>query len=357
MDGWATKVVHRASVAVALTAIVVVASGATDFDSSSTREAVRGDRPAASATLPRISITREVAAGITKLELTRAEPPQAITVERESRAWWVTSPERVRASASKVTELVENLRGLELTEVVDRGIYAFDVYGLTDAAAFHVVAWNGDTKVSDLYFGKSDTHKRFARVAGAPEAFAVANSGPGGYLGFLYTREVRSWRDPSIFGFNEGDAIAVEVTNKNGRFLFTRNGDTWSGSRAKRGRQGELGEPEEEWTSFDETKVMDLLRAFKSLSADDFGDERDMAGSGVDRAEETGGILRIKLKNDLGARTIRVGKTSTHNDRWAIKDSRWAIPDGGDGTLYVLAPWTAGWATADAGQFERTAGR
>ena len=31
---------------------------------------------------------------------------------------------------------------------------------------------------------------------------------------------------------------------------------------------------------------------------------------------------------------------------------RWAVRDGGDGTLYALAPWPAAWAMADAHKFE-----
>jgi hypothetical protein len=52
-------------------------------------------------------------------------------------------------------------------------------------------------------------------------------------------------------------------------------------------------------------------------------------------------------------RTIRVGKLSTNVGLLrAIKNSRWAIDDGGDGALFALAPWTADWATADADRFE-----
>jgi hypothetical protein len=304
--------------------------------------------------LPTISFGAEVAATINKIELTESQPRATITLEKKGGSWRVASPVDVKASDSKVSELLENLRNLKITEAVDKGIYAFDLYELTDAVAFHVVAWSGDRKVSDLYFGKSDTLKRFVRIAGAPGVFAVANSGSGGYSGFLYTRGLRSWRETSILEFGENDADEVEVTNKSGRFTFVRNGDHWSGSLATRDAHGKLGAQGDAWTKFDGTKVTDLLRAFKSLSADDFGDEAQRAQSGVDQAEETGGVLRIRLSGGRGDRTLRVGKISTNKGRWAIAGSRWAILDGGDGTLYALAPWTAGWATADAHAFEIT---
>jgi hypothetical protein len=313
------------------------------------------ERPVAAASasfaLPTTSFGAEVAATVTKIELTESQPRETITLEKKGPSWRVTSPVDVKASDSKVKELLENLRNLKITEAVDKGIYAFDLYDLTDAAAFRVVAWSGDRKVSDLYFGKSDTLKRFVRIAGTPGVFAVANSGSGGYSGFLYTRGLRSWRETSILEFGENDAVEVEVTNKSGRFAFVRNGDHWSGSLTTRDAHGKLRPQGDAWTKFDETKVKDLLRAFKSLSADDFGDEAQKAQSGVDQAEETGGLLRIRLSGGRD-QTIRVGKISTNKGRWAIAGSRWALLDGGDGTLYALAPWTAGWATANARAFE-----
>jgi hypothetical protein len=305
----------------------------------------------APAPLPPIGFTREVAATISKVELEQGEPRQELTLEREGTEWWVTSPVRVRASASKMTELLENLGGLKITEAVDGGRDAFEAYQLTEPKAFHVVAWDGASKVTDVYFGRSETLQRFMRIGDRAGVFAVANSGPGGYLGFLYTRELRSWRDASILHFDEGDVVEVEVTNQNGRFSFRKNGPGWSGTLTPRDRDGHLGPPDPAWPQFDESKVNDLLRAFRSLSADDFGEEAQRAGSGVDRADETGGILRIEFKGGAADRTLRVGKVSTNDGRWAIHGSHWATLDG-DPALYVLAPWTAEWATADAGQFE-----
>ena len=103
----------------------------------------------------------------------------------------------------------------------------------------------------------------------------------------------------------------------------------------------------------DDEKVDDLLRVYQSLGADDFGTEKDRAGSGVDDAEKTGGVVRVTLAGDRGDRALRVGKLTKSTTRWALAGSRWAIEVGGDGTLYALSPWTAGWAAADAGRFER----
>jgi hypothetical protein len=311
----------------------------------------RAAEAAPPAALPSTSFSEDVAATIIKVELTQSEPRQELVLEREGPDWWVTSPTRVRASASKMSELIENLRNLRITEAVDPGADRLDAYQLTDAMAFHVVASNGSAKVSDLYFGRSDTFKRFARIGDRDGIFAVANSGPGGYLGFLYTRELRNWRETSILHFSESDAVEVDITNKNGRLSFLKDGTSWSGTFTPRDRHGSLGQPEAGWPQFDASRVNDFLRAFKSLSADDFGEEPQRARSGVDHADETGGIVRIKFNSGTSDRTIRVGSVATNDGRWAIRASRWATLDG-DSTLYVLAPWTADWATADVSHFE-----
>jgi hypothetical protein len=349
------KVGHRVWATLALVAI-----GAGGLYWQNGGRPVVAERPVAtvSASLPNIGFARDIAESISKIELTQPEPDEqrlpshTITLEKQGPRWEVTSPLKTRASASKVAELLENLRDLKVTESVDPGTDSYDLDGLSDTRALHVVVWAGQDEVSNLYFGRTNPRGRPVRIAGADGVFVVANSGPGGYSGFLYTRGLRGWRETSILQLGQDDAIEVEVTNKNGRFRFSTNGSTWTGSLAKRDRYGKLGEPEREWAKFDPNTVEDLLRVYRSLSADDFGDEPQRAGSGVDNAEQTGGVVRIRLKGDVVERTIKVGKIATNSGPWAIKNSRWAVEEGGDGTLFALAPWTADWATADASRFE-----
>ena len=155
---------------------------------------------------------------------------------------------------------------------------------------------------------------------------------------------MKNWRETSILKFEDANAIQVEVVNKNGSFSFSKNGEKWSGSYAKRDKDGKLGSAEKEWKKFSEEKVKDLLRAYKALMAEDFGDEK--SDTGLDKAEENGGVVRIKLKDNAGDLAIKVGKVQKGTSRYALKD-------GGDGTIYVLSSWSADWATAAASKFEK----
>jgi hypothetical protein len=259
----------------------------------------------------------------------------------------------MRASRSKVAALVENLEGLAVREAVDLGADAASAARVTASQAVHVVAWADAAKVVDLFFGASDAHGQLVRVAGVQGVFAVPTTGLRGYQSALYTRPLRSWRDTAIFSFDDDDVVEVSVSNPHGRFDFVKGAGGWSASRTERRRDGRLGAPIA-WAGFDPARVEDLLRAYRSLGADDFGDDAQRAGAGVgDDAEQTGGIVRIRLGHG-GERVLRVGAptAAAAAKDGAFAGSRWAVDEGGDGSLYAVAPWTADWAVAPATRFE-----
>ena len=246
-----------------------------------------------------------------------------------------------KANTSNVKSLIDNLEEIKVKEVIDRKGGSYDQYDLGDDKAVHLVAYKGADKAEDLYFGKSGSRGQIMRLAGTPGVYTAEK-----YSSYLYTRDVKGWRDGAILKFEDANAIQVEVTNKNGLFSFSKNGDKWSGSFTKRDKDGKLDKPEKEWKKFDEGKVKDLLRAYKNLTADDYGEAKDKAASGLDQPEENGGVVHIKLKDNAGDLVVKVGKVSKGTSRWAMKE-------GGD-TLYAITSWSADWATADAAKFEKS---
>jgi hypothetical protein len=266
--------------------------------------------------LPSIAVPPADIASVTRIELTRPDDDDpsrssTVTLERANGRWRLTSPISARASAYKVGELLTNLTTLYLWKVVDRGTGFYDDYDLTEAKALHVTVWKGAAKATELFCGKSSAEGQLVRLPGVDGIFALVNWGPQGYAGFLYTRDVRSWRDSSIFAFDPADVAAVEITNRHG-----------------------VLRPE---------KADDLLRAYHALAADDFGADADRPRAGIDDAAATGGIVRIKLKGRSDDLVLRVGRLANQETPWAIRGNRFAMRDGDD-TLYIIAPWTAAWA-------------
>jgi hypothetical protein len=325
--------------------------------------------PAAASTkdlLPSVALCASDVARIVKIELTQPDDDDkskvhTITLEKLGGDWEVTSPLKTRASASKVTAALENLQDLTVLEVLPADDENDEDNDLTDGKALHVVAWTDRGKAVDLHFGKTIPKGQLVKTAQGSGLLVIANSGSKGYSGFLFTRRLRSWRETSILHFHADDALRVEITNKTGFFSFARDessgpGSAWVGSLRRRDKSGKLGSSDAEWTRFDPGKVDDFLGVYDSLGADDFGTEEDRAASGVDDAEQTGGVVHIELKDGKGDWTLRIGGLTKSSTRWALADSRWAVQVGGDGTLYALSPWTAGWAVADASRFEKTDG-
>jgi hypothetical protein len=331
----------------AAVALLAVAGGGLYLTRQKNAKVLAEHQAVKPADLPAIAVAKDETDKITKIQISSPTKDDKtkrteVTLEKKGEEWTVTAPVAAKANAANVRSLLDNLKDLKVKEVIDRGTGSYDQYELSDAKAVHVVAYKGGDKLADLYFGKSGSRGQMARVAGKDGAYGVS-----GYSSYLYTREVKNWRETAILKFEDANAIQVEVANKNGLFSFSKNGDKWSGSQTLRDKEGKLEKkPEKEWKKFDEAKVKDLLRAYKGLNAEDFGEAKDMGESGIDKAEENGGVLRVKLKDNAGDITIKVGKVSKGTSRWAMKE--------GNDTLFAISSWSADWATAAASKFEKS---
>lgn len=331
-------------------ALVVLAAGAGGLYLTKQNKAADANShsaTAASADLPSIAVGKDDVEKITKLEISSPNKDDKtkstkVTLEKKGDSWEVSSPVSAKANAANVRSLLDNLKDLKVKETIDRSAGSYAQYELTDDKAVHFVAYKGADKATDLYFGKSGSRGQMARVGGKDGVYTTA-----GYSSYLYTREVKNWRETSILKFEDANAIQVDITNKNGAFSFSKNGDKWSATLTKRDKDGKLDKAEKDWKAFDEGKVKDLLRGYKALNAEDFGEEKDKADSGVDKAEDNGGVVHIKLKDNAGDLTIKVGKVQKGTSRWAIKD--------GDPILYAISSWSADWATAAPSKFEKSA--
>lgn len=343
------KTEHRIYAALVVLALLGLGLFVTTKDKK--EQAAKHSASGASAELPTVSLPKDDGDKITKVELDTPDKDDKtkrtkVTLEKKGEDWQVVAPIQAKANGANVKSLVDNLKELKVKEQIDKTAASYDQYELSDAKAVHVTAYKGAEKAVDLYFGKAGSRGQMMRKAGSEGVWALSSKPGEGYSSFLYTRDVKGWRDGAIFKFEDANAIQVDVTNKNGRFSFSKNGDKWSASLYKRDKDGKLDKPEKEWKKFDEAKVKDLLRAYKGLTAEDYGDAKDREASGVDKAEETGGVVRIKLKDNAGDLTLKVGKTSKGTSKWATKD--------GSDILFAIGSWSAEWATAEASKFEKS---
>ena len=243
------------------------------------------------------------------------------------KVWMMTKPMKAHASQQTVKDMVANLRDLKVDSQVNLKLDD-DVKKekqLDAAHAVHVVAWRGATKAADDLFGKSGSAGELAMVSDKPDAVWAVK----GYSSYLYTKEPKDFRDKEMFKFDDANASQVTIANSHGTLSFTKNGDTWAGTFDK-----------QPIPRFSADKVKDMLRAYKSLNADDFGDGKSLDDTGLSKPDAT---VTITLKDGAGNYELLIGKTSTGTNRWAKKSN--------DDQIYQITNYAAEWATSDASKY------
>lgn len=293
--------------------------------------------------LPTVKLSKEEAEKVTKFVLKNKDKGE-VTLEKKGDAWMVTKPISAKANDQNVKSIVENLEKIELSAVIGNDAAIHEKYELSGDKAVHVQAFKGDEKVIDMYFGKSGSRGQMARMGGdgaTPTVYATK-----GYSAYLWGREIKNWRHNEVLKFEDGNAIATEVENENGKFSFTKADDKWTASFYARNDKGELADKGVDIEEFDESKVKDMLRAFKNLKATDFAQEKD--DTGVDDAIKNGGIIRVTMKDeDKPKYVLNVGKAQEGSNRYLKVD--------GDETVYVVTSWAGDWAGAKPEKFKKAA--
>jgi len=279
---------------------------------------------ASSASLPDVKIPTDDVDKVTKIQIKNAAKGE-IVLEKQGDAWKLTKPVSYAANQQNVKSLLDNLKELKLKDIIDSGNNQYATYEVDDDKSVHVQVFKDASKSLDLYFGKSGTRGQMTRVSDKDGIYVAS-----GYSSYLYTREVKDWRDRDVMKFEDGNVISASLTNENGAFSFSKSDDKCTGTYK--------GKP---IPSFDPEKVKDFLREYKALTAEDFADDKTAADTGLDKPA----TLAFTLKDNGGVQKISVGKTSTGSSRYAQKD--------GTPTVFVLSSYAADWAAAAESKFQK----
>lgn len=288
------------------------------------------------AELPKIEIGEDVAKKITKITLNKpgADGADPVSVEllKKGEEWRMSKPVEALAHQANVKSLLDNLKSLKIVELIDRSKDSYDKYEVSEAKGLHIVLSKDDGVVLDAIFGQSGGRGQMTRLAGKDGVFAVK-----GYSSYLYDRDVKGWREMSLFKFEEDDVVAVTLDNEVGSFAFSKTGETWSG-KFRKGKAGPLLP----LPKFDGSKVMDLIRPYKGLTADDFADK---AKTALDLGLEPPVAEVVFTLKDGAKREVKLGGNSKGQSRW-VKVS-------GKDEFFSTAGWAADWATADEKKFQK----
>jgi hypothetical protein len=288
------------------------------------KDAQKGAPTAINADLPEVKGPDDV----DKVSITNGDKGEVV-LEKQGDKWMVTKPVKALANQGSVKSMLDNMKELKAKEVIAKE--ADDSlkkdYNLDPGHVLHVTSWKGADKKMDDYFGKTGSRGEMTMVEGKPSIYSTS-----GFSSYLYNRAANEWRDKEIFKFDDANVVNATIENSHGKFSFTKNADKWSATFK-----------DKPIDRFDEDKVKDFVRLYKQLNADDFGDEKKtVADTGLDKPD---GTVSLTLKDNAGKYTLMVGKTSSGNSHFAMKD--------GDGTVYIVSQTASDWATADVPKFQK----
>jgi hypothetical protein len=288
------------------------------------------------ANLPKLELTEEVVKGIDRVVLIKpAEsdggvPTEVELVKAGEEAWDLKKPVSAKANASNVKSLLDNLSKLSLAEVIATSKDEYGRWGVSDAKGLHASFFKGADSVFDVYFGENGSRGQMTRLAKQDGVFAIK-----GFSKWLYERDASGWRDKSMFKFEDKEVVKVQIENSNGVFTFDKAGESWTG------KQGAKANAQKAIDKFQASKVDDLLRAYKSLSAMDFGDHKQPGDVGLATPEAK---VTIELRGGTGLHVLQLGSVAEGSNRWAKTN--------GSDQIYTISSWSADWATANVAKFQ-----
>ena len=290
----------------------------------------------AAADLPKIALTEETTKSIDRVVLVKPSEQdggpseEIVLVKTGDEAWSLKKPTEAKANASNVNSLLENLTKLSLSELISPSKDEYGRWGVSDQKGLHASFFKGEESVFDVYFGENGSRGQMTRLGKQDGVYAVK-----GFSKWLYERDAKGWRDKSMLKFDDKEVVKVEIKNSNGTFTFDKAGEGWTGKHAK---QASLAKPVEK---FQASKVDDLLRAYKALSAMDFGDGKQPGEVGLTEPQAT---VTIELKGGTGLHVLKLGSVAEGSNRWAMTN--------GSDQIFSVSSWSADWATADASKFQ-----
>jgi hypothetical protein len=282
------------------------------------------------ASLPKVAITEDDTKAIDKIVLTKAGEDGGagsdVELAKKGDEWRVVRPVDALANQANVKSLLDNLKSLKVTELIDGGKASYEKFKVADGKGLHAVFSKGGAVVLDAIFGENGGRGQMTRLAGKDGVYAIK-----GYSSYLYDREVKGWRDTTVFKFEENVVSTVSIENEHGSFAFAKDGEKWTAKHNGAALEG-----------FEESKLKDLIRAYKSLNADGFAEkDKTEADLGLTKPAST---LIITL-NDGAKREIRVGATAEGSSRW-VKAS-------GLSEIVSISSWAADWATGEPKKFKK----
>jgi hypothetical protein len=181
-----------------------------------------------------------------------ARDGDTLAIEKQGERWMLTKPVRAEADTSKISALLDDLRGIQSTAVVSTKAERHGRYEVDDGSAT-LVGLTFDDGVQELYIGKSgpDFQARYIRQGGderVVEATGVPN--------IVVTQD--NWRDKGLWALPPSSISSLEVQSPDATYGLSRTAGAWMVNTA------------DETLPADSAGVFPLLERVANLNADGF---------------------------------------------------------------------------------------
>lgn len=269
--------------------------------------------PKAEVKLPKIDSSK-----IDELELSAPDKPK-VRLVKQGEQWRLAEPLDAKADQDAVKAVLDKLGELELTGVAATKVENHARLEVDEKKGAHVIARVGGKPLLDAFLGTYQSGSTMLRLQGQPLVATAKGS-----IRYVFTKQVREWRDRTIAKLEVKDVQQVTFTNKNGHFDFVREGEQWKQVLAKHDKKVD---------PLDDSKLKSILSTATALSATDFAEPSmtaEQAGLGPSAA-----TLSLALGGDAGPRAIvfRIG---------AQKDQDYYLQREGVDTIFVISSWIGG---------------
>jgi hypothetical protein len=306
---------------------------------------------ASSTSMPQIKVVPEEADRI----VVKAKDKPEVVLEKKGTEWTMAQPVAgAKVVKATVDELLNGLKALSFKDSIAKGQDKFASYDLLEGKGIHVVVSKGGVAVADVWFGSSAGRGQLARVANDDTVYLV-----GGAFGYTFDKAPKDFRDKKVWELAKDNVVGVEIKDAKGALVFAKAGPAPAPVAGDAGAAGAADAPAAaadagpppSWTGtfngtaiagLETAKIDDLVNAFAmggTLNADDFGDGKSDAETGLAGADATTITFRLK---DGGAAVITLGKTDG-----AMRYARKAT----DATIFLLGAGPATWAEVGLDKF------
>jgi hypothetical protein len=305
-------------------------------------------KTASSTSMPQIKVVPEE---VDRLVLKAKDKPEVV-LEKKGADWTMAQPVAgAKVVKATVDEILNGLKAISFKDSIAKGQDKYGAYDLVDGKAIHVTASKGGTAVAEVWFGSSAGRGQLARVANDDAIYLV-----GGAFGYTFDKAPKDFRDKKVWELAKDNVTGVEIKDAKGTLVFAKAGPAPAPAAGDAGvtdapaAAADAGPPPS-WTGtfngtaitgLETAKIDDLVNAFAmggALNADDFGDGKSDAETGLGGPDAT--TLTFRLK-DGGAAVITLGK-SDGAMRFARKAS--------DATIFLLGAGPATWAEVGLDKF------